>query len=94
MFLSSVMLHLRWLFLSPAVCHELFKLELSWAWEPPASSRAFRIGESKRPIFLMEMKKKKSYLERLRYRLKFDNLFIMPRKNFEWWFSSAIDERS
>ena len=45
-------------------------------------------------IFLMEMKKKKSYLERLRYRLKFNNLFIMPMKNFEWWFSSAIDERS
>ena len=49
MFLPSVMLHLRWLFLSPTVCHELFKLELPWAWEPPASSRAFRIGESKRP---------------------------------------------
>jgi len=32
-------------------------------------------------IFLMETKKKKSYLERLRCRLKFDNLFIVPRRN-------------
>ena len=32
-------------------------------------------------VFLMETKKKKSYLERLRCRLKFDNLFIVPRKN-------------
>ena len=32
-------------------------------------------------VFLMETKKKKSYLERLRCRLKFDNLFIVPRRN-------------
>ena len=32
-------------------------------------------------VFLMETKKKKLYLERLRCRLKFDNLFIVPRKN-------------
>lgn len=32
-------------------------------------------------VFLMETKKKSSYLERLRFKLKFDNLFIMPRKN-------------
>lgn len=32
-------------------------------------------------VFLMETKKKKSYLEKLRCRLKFDNLFIIPRSN-------------
>ena len=34
-----------------------------------------------RVIFLMETRKKKSYLERLRCRLKFDNMFIVPRRN-------------
>ena len=32
-------------------------------------------------VFLMETKKKKSYLERLCCRLKFDNLFIVLRRN-------------
>ena len=32
-------------------------------------------------VFLMETKKTKSYLERLRCCLKFDNLFIVPRRN-------------
>lgn len=32
-------------------------------------------------LFLMETKKKKSYLERLRCRLKFENMFIVPRRN-------------
>ena len=32
-------------------------------------------------IFLMETRTKASYLEKLRCRLKFDNLFIVPRKN-------------
>lgn len=47
------------------------------------SSRAFEISESKDPklVFLMETRKKNSYLERLRCRLKFNNLFIMPRRN-------------
>ncbi|XP_075654591.1 uncharacterized protein LOC142624738 [Castanea sativa] len=31
-------------------------------------------------IFLMEIRKKNSYFERLRCRLKYDNLFIVPRK--------------
>lgn len=34
-----------------------------------------------RVLFLMETGKKKSYLERLRCHLKYDNLFIVPRKN-------------
>ena len=34
-----------------------------------------------RLVFLMETKKMKSYLEKLRCRLKFDNLFIVPRRN-------------
>ena len=32
-------------------------------------------------VFLMETKKKKAYLERLRCRLEFDKMFIVPRKN-------------
>ena len=32
-------------------------------------------------VFLMETRKKNSYIERLRCRLKFDNLFIVPRRN-------------
>ena len=32
-------------------------------------------------VFLMETKRMKSYLEKLRCRLKFDNLFIVPRRN-------------
>lgn len=32
-------------------------------------------------VFFMETKKKKSYLEKLRCRLKFDNLFIVPQRN-------------
>ena len=32
-------------------------------------------------VFLMEMKKKKSYLKRLRCQLKFDNRFIIPQRN-------------
>ena len=32
-------------------------------------------------MFLMETRKKNFYLERLRFRLKFDNLFIVPRRN-------------
>ena len=32
-------------------------------------------------VFLMETKKKKSYLKQLRCRLKFDNLFIVLRRN-------------
>ena len=32
-------------------------------------------------FFFMEMKKKKSYLDRLRRRLRFDNLFIVSRRN-------------
>lgn len=32
-------------------------------------------------IFLMETRKKKSYLERLQCRLKYDNLFIVLGKN-------------
>lgn len=76
--------HRRWLSTSTAVHHELCQLELLWAWEPTASSRAFGTGESKEPktwFFLMETRKKNSYLERLRCRLKFDNLFIVPRRN-------------
>jgi len=36
-----------WLVPSPVNHYELLELELSWAWEPTVSSRAFRIGESK-----------------------------------------------
>lgn len=36
-----------WLFPSPANHHELLELELPWAWEPMASSRAFQSGEGK-----------------------------------------------
>ena len=32
-------------------------------------------------VFFMETKKKKSYLERVRCRLKFDNIFIVLRRN-------------
>lgn len=39
-------------------------------------------------IFLMETRKKKSYLERLRCRLKFNNLFIVLRKNL--WGSLVL----
>ena len=60
MFLPSLMFHQRWLFLSPAVCHELKGPTL---------------------LFLMETKKKKSYLERLQCHLGYDNLFIVPRRN-------------
>ena len=82
----SLLLHLYhrwWQYPSPAIHHELCQLELSWAWEPKASSRAFGISEAKSPnlVFLMETRKKNSYIERLRCRLKVDNLFIVPRSN-------------
>ena len=32
-------------------------------------------------VLLMETRKKNFYLERLRCRLKFENLFIVPRRN-------------
>jgi len=32
-------------------------------------------------VFLMETRKNNSYIERLRCRLKFDNLFIVQRRN-------------
>ena len=32
-------------------------------------------------VFLMETKKNKSYMEKLRCRLKFDNMFLVPRRN-------------
>ena len=49
MFLLPFLHHRRRLDTSPAEPHELRQLELPWAWEPTASSRAFRIGESKEP---------------------------------------------
>ena len=48
----SLLLHLYhrwWQYPSPAIHHELCQLELSWAWELKASSRAFGISESKKP---------------------------------------------
>ena len=73
----------RWVHPNPTEHHELLKLELPGAWEPPASSRAFNMVKVKGPslVFLMETEKKKSYLEKLRCRLKFDNLFIVPQRN-------------
>lgn len=38
-------------------------------------------AKAPRVIFLMETRKKDSYLERLRCRLKYDNLLIVLRKN-------------
>ena len=32
-------------------------------------------------LFLMETKKKNSYLEKVRCHLKFDNLFVVPRRH-------------
>ena len=32
-------------------------------------------------VFLMETKKKNSYMEKIRCRLKFDNMFLVPRRN-------------
>ena len=38
-------------------------------------------AKSQNLVFLMETRKKNSCMERLRCRLKFDNLFIMLRRN-------------
>ena len=47
MLTSSTKTQWWWLVPNHANHHELLKLELLWAWERMASSRAFRIGESK-----------------------------------------------
>ena len=46
--MKSINSHRWWLSPSPAVSHELLKLELPGAWEPLASSRAFRFSEGER----------------------------------------------
>ena len=48
MALTYLFLHWHWLLPSHVGHHELPELELLWAWEPAASSRAFRVSESKR----------------------------------------------
>ncbi|XP_050281349.1 uncharacterized protein LOC126722235 [Quercus robur] len=53
-------------------------------WNPRRVRELSELVKAKSPnlVFLMETKKKNSYLERLRCRLKFDNLFIVPRRNW------------
>uniref|UniRef100_A0A7N2MVR7 Uncharacterized protein n=1 Tax=Quercus lobata TaxID=97700 RepID=A0A7N2MVR7_QUELO len=43
--LSPKSSHEWWLKSNPAAHHELYQMELSWAWKLPMSSRAFRFGE-------------------------------------------------
>lgn len=58
---------------------------LSWNWRGLGIPRRVRelskLVRAKGPkiVFLMETKKKRSYLEKIICRLKFDNLFIVPR---------------
>ena len=35
-----------------------------------------------RLVFLMETKKKNSYMEKIRCHMKFDNMFLVPRRHF------------
>ena len=44
-------------------------------------------------VFLMETRAKASYLEKLRCRLKFDNVVVVPRKNRGGWARIAVDEQ-
>ena len=60
---------------------------VSWNYRGLRNHRRVRelldIMKDKGPnlVFLMETRKKASYLEKLRCRLKFDNLFVVQRKN-------------
>lgn len=60
---------------------------ISWNYRGLGNPRQVRevsdLVKAKDPnlVFLMENRKKKSYLEQLHCRLIFDNLFIVPRKN-------------
>ena len=40
-----------------------------------------------RLVFLMETKKKNSYMEKIRCHLKFDNMFLVPRRHFSGGFA-------
>ena len=50
---------------------------------PRRVQELFDLVRAKGPklVFFMETKKKKSYLEKVRCRLKFDNLFVVPRRH-------------
>jgi len=77
MFLLPFLHHRRRLDTSPAEPHELRQLQ-----HPRRVQELSELVKAKSPnlVFLMETKKKNSYLERLRCKLKFDNLFIVPRR--------------
>lgn len=83
MAIMYLFLYWRWLLPSHAGHHELPELELSRAWEPEVSSRAFQVSERKRsqPGFSDGNQKENSYMEKIRCCLRFDNMFVVLRRN-------------
>ena len=61
---------------------------LNWNCRGLGNQRLVRelsvLVKSKGPrlVFLMETKKKNSYMEKIRCHLKFDNMFLVPRRHF------------
>jgi hypothetical protein len=64
-------------------CHELYKLELPWAWEPRDSSGTRCYSAKKDPsiVFLCEIWMDEDRVEASRCRFNFTNKFVVKQRN-------------
>jgi len=69
----------RWLWSSPAGCHDCMKLELPGAWEPRTARILCHLVKMKRLtlVFLMETKVIQRRADFLRVKLGFQNMFCV-----------------